>query len=308
MSSVKKIKILLTGSNGFVGTHLGRLLVESGFEVTAFDRNSPTPPDREFDAIIHLAARVHQMQESDSPEAVERAYQESNVQLTEKLLELAQSRGIRRFIFFSSIKALGEGDQGPYYPEHIPTPQDPYGRSKHQAELAVVNWAKRSQNNQYLILRCPLLYGPGVKANFRSLLNLSRKLPMRPFAAIQNRRSYLSLNNLASLIVYSLGTDSIWNRILHPSDGPAVSLSELTRSLAEGRPSPSIPFPVPAWIYQALFSILGKSEVARRLLGDLETRDPYLFEKSGWKPVETTAEGIRHAFPETISSPRQVQT
>ncbi|RYZ86094.1 MAG: NAD-dependent epimerase/dehydratase family protein, partial [Proteobacteria bacterium] len=165
------MRLLMSGSSGFVGVSLSEYLRRRGYEVVPYQR-SQEPPTGSFDAIIHLAARVHQMTESADSAEVERLFKESNVDLTDHLLRLAEERKIKRFIFFSSVKAVGEENDQVYVPTSPLRPQDAYGRSKAAAESLVENWARQNKA-EFLILRCPLIYGQGVRANFARLIQFT---------------------------------------------------------------------------------------------------------------------------------------
>lgn len=281
----------MSGSSGFVGTTLSNYLTQLGHQVVPYQRNGTHPPQGDFELVIHLAARVHHMTESQDAAAVEKLYQASNVELTRDLLRFATEQKVKRFIFFSSVKALGEGDQSPYLPGASLHPEDAYGRSKAEAETLVRDWSSNTQG-KYLILRCPLLYGPGVRANFDKLIRLTRKLPVLPFSGVHNRRSLLALDNLCDLIRFSLTNETIWNHTLHPSDGKPVSLAELTQTIARAANTTAIPLPIPSKIYQWGLGLLGKGAVSRRLLGDLETQDSFLFKEVGWTPPESTLAAV----------------
>ena len=217
------MKTLVTGANGFIGTHLCETLAKSGHEVrsTARSLDPKSSTTRELiicdlesadnldhlttgcDAIVHLAGRAHVM--SDDPATSESLYVSANVDVTKKLAQSASRTGVKRMILMSSVKVNGESTtiDTPFTSHDTPNPQDPYGRSKARAEQAL--WDVTSTSGlEGVVIRPPLVYGPGVRANFASLIGIvSRGIPL-PLGSIQNKRSFVSLDNLVDLISTTL--------------------------------------------------------------------------------------------------------
>ena len=215
-------KILITGVTGFVGQHLAGYLIEKGFDVWGVSKSpqSSVPgvsilsvtditevdklPVQPFDTVIHLAAKVH-----DTKNKFRSDYFRVNVVGTQKMAEYAEKAGAKRFIFLSSIKVNGERTNQKAFSEHdIPMPEDDYGRSKLQAETLL----KEQFSNglmQITSIRTPLIYGRGVKANFASLANLTKTIPLLPFRAFKNKRSFIGIENLIGFISSIIKSDKI---------------------------------------------------------------------------------------------------
>ena len=232
--------ILVTGATGFVGTALCEVLLEQGFKVRAAVRkvDSQTASNAvsigeinsntdsvdalsEVDTVIHLAARVHVMNVTATDALA--AYRKVNVEGSVHLAQVAVKAGVKRFIFLSSIKVNGESTPPghPYSPEDIPAPVDPYGISKLEAEIALQQLAKET-TLEVVIIRPPLIYGPGVKANFKNMLSIVNKgLPL-PLGAIHNKRSLIALDNLIDFIICCINHPAAANETFLVSDGVDV--------------------------------------------------------------------------------------
>jgi nucleoside-diphosphate-sugar epimerase len=305
------MKILVTGATGFIGKALSHALRNSGFDlrVAVRQRDIKLPIDYEVvrigdigpqtdwqealigvDTVIHLAARVHIMndQEADPVEA----FRKVNVLGTERLARMAAKAGVKRFIFISSVKVNGEGALRPYTEKDIPGPQDAYGISKQEAEDLLACIAVET-GLQTVILRLPLVYGPGVKANFKNLIKIAGSgLPL-PFKGINNRRSFLYLGNLV---------DAINTCITHPlaagetflvSDGQDVSTPDLIKMIACAMNKKTVLFSLPPGILKVLCKIAGKTEELEKLTGSLLVDSSKIRNLLGWKPPFTLEEGIR---------------
>jgi nucleoside-diphosphate-sugar epimerase len=295
--------VLVTGATGFVGRHLRAELAERGRAARAVSRaDGPGVLGLgEFTgrtdwrkalagstAVVHLMARVHRRGEPDD----DAAYLHDNVEVTLNLARQARDSGVRLFVFLSSIKVHGERTTpGRSFREtDTPAPQDAYGRSKLMAEDGLR--ALAGSGFEVVIIRPPLVYGPGVGANFRSLMRLAQSgLPL-PFGAIRNRRSLVFVRNLTRLIVATLDHPAAANQTFLVADGAAVSTTELLRELARAGGRPSRLFPVPAPLLQAGLRMLGRGGIADRLLGDLEVDDGHTRRSLGWAPPYSFAEGI----------------
>ena len=304
-------RVLVTGANGFVGRAVCRRLQSAGCQCVAAvrdetvdiqadeiryvgDLSGESEMDQQVagvDAIVHLAARVHVMDERSGDPAT--AYDRINVEATRRLAEAALRQGIKRFVFLSSIKVNGEETpQAPFSEKDAPNPQDPYGRSKHEAEKCLRDLAAL-QGLEPVILRVPLVYGPGVKANFLSLLKLCDTAMPLPLGAItENRRSLIFVENLADAIATSVMHSEAAGRTFLVSDGTPVSTASLAVAIraAFGRPAGLIP--VPVGILRMFFSILGKSAAADRLTGSLAVDDRLIRETLGWRPPATFQDGL----------------
>jgi nucleoside-diphosphate-sugar epimerase len=306
--------ILITGPTGFVGCALLKKLqddpslgqchiaLRSGsckdFESTHcsvvgnINANTDWSDSlRGIDIVVHLAARVHVLNDSDSDPLS--AYREVNVDGTLNLLKQSASAGVKRFIFLSSIKVNGEEtiEGNRFSEDSTPNPIDPYGVSKFEAEEGLKKFC-REVGMEYVIVRPPLMYGPGVKANFHKLLDvIYRSIPL-PFACINNRRSMLALGNLVDFLSVALTHPGAANQIFLLSDGEDVSTKELIEkiSLAMGKQSRLIPVPVS--MLKLIGSLFGRSQALSRLLGSLQIDSSKARGRLNWTPPLTIQEGI----------------
>mgnify|MGYP000686321534 CR=1 FL=1 len=273
------MKVLVTGANGFVGSALVEHLRAQGHYVVAATRGQTknsvavgvltsatdwTLALRGCDAVVHTAARVHQMKEQAAD--ADALYRETNVEATLNLARQAVVAGVRRFVFLSSIKAMGEAGR---FSEATPCrPEDAYGRSKREAEQALQTLAAET-GLEVVILRLPLIYGAGVKGNFRSLMGIVNKgLPL-PLGAVRNVRSLLYLGNLVDLVALCLAQPAAAGRVWLPSDGADVSTTQLIRAIAKAMGRNVSLFPVPPSLMLLAAGFIGKRPAAARLFGDL---------------------------------------
>jgi nucleoside-diphosphate-sugar epimerase len=254
-------RVLVTGATGFLGTHVTRALLERGLAVRALTRpGSPPAPGRSEPApvgalndsaglrgalegvtsVIHLAAYVHRPRVPND----EAAYREVNVEGTVALLDAAMAAGIRDFVFVSTVKAVGEISHEPWTEHTRPVPVDPYGRTKLAAEEAVRAAAVR-HGLHAPILRLPLVYGPGMRANALRLFQLvDRGVPL-PLGAVHNRRSLLYVGNFVAAVITTIEHEA-GNDLFFVSDGPPIATPDLVRAIARalGRPARLVSVPV----------------------------------------------------------------
>jgi nucleoside-diphosphate-sugar epimerase len=281
-------RVLVTGASGFLGRALCPALRRAGRTVVAAGRREtgdigPATDWRPLldgaEAVIHLAARVHVMRDDG---AGAEAFDRINHQATARLAAQAAEAGIRRFVFMSSVKVHGDGSDHPLSGSAAPSPADDYGRSKLAAETAL---ARHAGAMEIVVLRPPLVYGPGVKGNFLTLLQaVDRGWPL-PLAAVGNRRSLIYLGNLVDATVAALAAPP---GVYLPSDGEDVSTPTLIRRIAAALGKPARLFPMPAALLRALAAAAGKPGAYERLAGSL-TVDGTL---SGWQPPFSMAEGL----------------
>lgn len=304
---------LVTGATGFIGQALCGKMLQSGWQVKAAFRktslvsNLPKGAERVFlgpleegvfnerdfagiDTVIHLAGRAHVMNDS-SVDQLE-VFRKVNVSGTERLARIAAKAGVNKFIFISSVKVNGERCDLPYSEKDIPHPQDAYGISKREAEEALVCIAAQT-GLKTVILRPPLVYGPGVKANFRNLVTLINSGIPLPFASINNRLSLIYLDNLIDAILTVAVDPSAIGETFMVSDGQDVSTPDLIGKIACAMKKKVILFSLRPGILKALCKIIGKAEELEKLTGSLFVDSSKIRNLLGWKPPFTLEEGIR---------------
>lgn len=307
-------RLLITGATGFVGKAVCELTVRRGLAVKGSLRirgevpssigsfvvgeiNDATDWDSallDVNAVVHLAARVHVMYDTLSDPLA--AFRAVNVQGTLNLARQAAVAGVKRFVFVSSVKVNGEATLPgqPFTADDAPAPLDAYGVSKMEAEQGLRQIALQT-GMEVVIIRPPLVYGPGVKANFASMMRwLQRGVPL-PLGAIHNQRSLVALDNLVDLIVTCLTHPAAANQTFLVSDGEDVSTTELLRRMARamGRPARLLPVPV-SWLKLAA-ALVGKQDVAQRLCGNLQVDIEKTRRLLGWSPPLSLDEGLRRA-------------
>lgn len=307
-------RLLVTGATGFVGRALisraaaGDVLavraavrgeargLPSGIEVvTVGDLQEKTDWRRAVagvDVVVHLAARVHVMQDTAADPLAE--FRRVNVAGTVHVASSAAQAGVRRFVYLSSVKVLGEGRDQPYSEVDPPDPQDPYGVSKQEAEVGLRQVAAES-GMEVVIIRPPLVYGPGVGANFRTLMRLIERGVPLPFGAVRNRRSLVSLGNLTAFILLCTDHSAAANETFLVSDGKDLSTAELVRGLAAAMGRTPRLLPVPPFVLQTVATALGKRAFAQRLLGSLQVDILKARRVLGWAPPLSVEEGLRQA-------------
>ena len=295
-------KVLVTGASGFVGEALVfRLLVEQKFSpiaaargatrlhglcpVVSFDLTHAKilPALDDIQVVIHAAARVHVMNETAIDALAE--FRKVNVEGTLRLAQRAAESGVKRFIFISSIKVNGESTLPgkPFKADDQPNPLDPYGVSKYEAEEALKQLG-RDTGMEVVIIRPPLVYGPGVKANFLSMLSwLNKGIPL-PLGAIRNQRSLVAIGNLVNLIVTCIGHPAAANQTFLASDGEDLSTTQLLRRLSKALGKSARLLPMPEWLLKLAASTLGKQAFAQRLCGSLQIDINKNRELLGWTP------------------------
>lgn len=308
-------RVLVTGATGFVGRSLVPFLAkQEGWRVRAVSRKPMsdcvenveqmsgldvgastdwTQALTGVDVVVHCAARVHVMNETAADPAA--LYREINVDGTLNLARQALACGVKRFVFLSSVKVHGEQTEPglPFYAAQVPAPSDDCARSKLEAEQALQALALEG-DMEVVVVRSSLVYGAGVKANFRSMMAWTAKgLPL-PLGAIRNARSMVSLDNLVDLIMTCLTHPAAANQTFLVSDGEDLSTSDLLRRMAGAlnRPSRLLPFPACSLVLAA--SMLGKKSVAQRLCGNLQVDVSHTRETLGWEPPVSVDEALQH--------------
>ncbi len=299
-------RILVTGANGFVGRALCATLGARGVAYTGAVRRDPGPHQvaiGDMDAgtdwraalagcscVVHLAARVHVMDDGAADPLA--AFRAVNVDATLALARQAVAAGVRRFVFVSSIKVNGEATQAtPFRADQAPAPQDPYGVSKWEAEQALTALG-RDTGLEIVIVRPPLVYGPGVRANFLRLMQLARKGVPLPLASVDNRRSMVAVDNLADLLALCCRHPAAAGQVLLAADGRDLSVAELLRLLAGAMGKRAPLFPMPVGLMRAGAALLGKGAVADRLLGSLQVDAGPTRALLSWQAPLTVEQGI----------------
>jgi len=291
--------ILVTGSSGFVGREVCAVLDKRGIsfraavrktaeqgQIAVGDINANTDWREALTGcttVIHLAARVHMMSDTvDNPLA---AYREVNVDATLRLARQATEAGVRRFVFVSSVKVNGEATQGkPYTADDRPAPCDSYGQSKMEAEAALLALG-RETGLEIVVVRPPLVYGPGVKANFLNLVKLVRMgLPL-PFGRADGYRSMVALDNLVDLLITCAMHPDAPGSIFMVSDGHDVNVGDLVRMIGNAMGKKVYLLPIPPNLLRRVASLLGKSSVTDRLFGSLQVDMRLTEERLQWHPI-----------------------
>ena len=307
------MRVLLTGASGFVGRAVqARLLLDNQHSLRSAMRQLPgkTPSKLEFcvapalgpdadwnvalqdvDAVIHCAARVHVMQEQAADPLAE--FRRTNVEGTLCLAQQAVEAGVRRFVFVSSIKVNGEGTlRGEAFSaDDAPAANDPYGISKLEAEEGLLALATAS-GLEVVIVRPPLIYGPGVKANFYSMLGwLNKGIPL-PLGAIENRRSLVALDNLVDLLVLCLVHPAAAGERFLVSDGEDLSTSELLRRIGQALGRPTYLLPVPQSWLEGCARLIGREDLSQRICGSLQVNIDKTRERLKWTPPVTVNQAL----------------
>jgi nucleoside-diphosphate-sugar epimerase len=312
------MNVFVTGANGFIGRALCDKLIVDGYQVRGAVREeaqlmalpieiegvlvgdiSPATDWHEalggIDVVVHLAARVHVMDDiADDPLA---EFRKVNTAGTLDLARQAVAAGVRRFVFVSTIKVNGEGgpEKGAAFSENdVSDPQDPYAVSKWEAEQGLMAIAEET-GLEVVIIRPPLVYGPGVKANFRSLMKWVRRGVPLPLGAVHNKRSFVAVDNLVSFIIHCMDHPKAANEVFLISDGEDVSTTELLQKMARAFGKRTILLPVPVSLMTFVAGLLGKRDVAQRLCGSLQVDISKAREVLGWTPQVSLDEGLMKA-------------
>ena len=314
--------VVVTGANGFVGTHLCHALQQRGMAYRAVVRTAagsvPTPHtvsmpgmDAQTDwaqalqgasTVVHLAARVHQVVDSSADPL--QAFRETNLHSTVQLARSAQQMGVRRFIFVSTVKVMGEqtAPGRPFRASDPAQPQDAYATSKYEAEQELKALTAGS-TMELVIVRPPLVYGPGVRANFASLVRaVARGVPL-PLGRVHNQRSLVGIDNLVDLLLLCTQHPRAAGQTLLVSDGQDVSTAGLVQQIADalGRPARLLPVPLP-WLRLA-GRLTGRDAAIQRLCSSLQVDISATCQHLGWTPPVSVAEGLRRAVVSPGAAP-----
>jgi UDP-glucose 4-epimerase len=311
------MKVLVTGANGFIGTYLCRALEAAAAEVVRADRASqPCPVEvgaingatdwaaalPGVEAIVHLAGRVHILKDTCPDPLAE--FRKANVDPTLNLARQAAQAGVKRFVFISSIAVHGlTSDRQPFAPQDVPDPHDAYGLSKYEAEQGLKEISAKT-GLPLVIIRPPLVYGPGVHANFLRLLKLAASgLPL-PLGAVRNRRNPVFIGNLCDLILKCLTHPAAAGQTFLVSDDRDISTPQLLRLLAKAMNKKVRLFPMFAPALRIAGNLTGHSGEITRLCGSLQVDISHTKELLGWTPPFTLEEGIRETVTDYLATQR----
>lgn len=307
------IQVFITGATGFIGNALCRRMLQEGWQVrgavrTVSDQERlPTgieavpigsigpdtiwaPSLAGMDIVVHLAARTHVTREIGQEPL--QAYRSINVEGTERLARSAASVGVKRFIYLSSVKVNGEGKEGPYTELDATAPEGAYGISKGEAEQVLQRIAEET-GLEIVILRPPLVYGPGVKANFLRLMQIvDWRIPL-PFSNIHNSRSMIYLDNLVDAIMKCCIRREAAGSTYLVSDGEDVSTPELIRRIAASLDRKAYLFPMPEGVMRCAGKLTGRISAVDRLLGSLTVNTAKIQNELSWVPPSTMEQGLK---------------
>ena len=310
--------ILITGASGFIGSRLCEILLQNNNNVKAVTRNKLLSGNfiesenfsnivikdingstqweeqlANIDCVIHLAARVHIMNDlSDDPI---KKYRDLNTLSTINLARQAVKAGVKRFIYLSTIKVNGEYTlvNTPFKASDHANPSDPYALSKLEAEKSLLALSSK-EKIEVVIIRPPLVYGPGVKANFLSMMSwVNRGVPL-PLGLIQNKRSLVALDNLVNLIEVCILHKEAANEVFLVSDDEDLSISELLSKIAKALDKPNRLLPIPLILIKLIFNVLGKKDLSRRLLGSLQVDINKTKNILNWKPIVSIDQALKN--------------
>lgn len=310
----KTLNVLVTGASGFIGSGLVKALSEintisctvlertltsahgvSTIKFTGFDDlKCLSAAVHAQSVVVHCAGRSQVMSKTSMDSLV--AFRKVNVEGTLNLARAALDAGVKRFVFISSIKVNGEYtlNNVAFSADDIPRPESPYGVSKYEAEIELTKLLEGS-SMELVVIRPPLVYGPGVKGNFANLINLCKTKRVLPFGAIKNKRSYVSVDNLVSLIIVCLVHPKAANEVFLVSDNDDLSTTHLIKSISEAFEFRICLVAVPSFLLVLVATLLGKKAMALRLLGSLQIDISKTRRKLGWEPPISVADGLRRS-------------
>jgi nucleoside-diphosphate-sugar epimerase len=289
---MKPNEVLLTGATGFIGGQLVKQLMQdtevslrlalrtAGEQFRDRRMTVYSPIDLSInadwslmlqgcDVVIHTAARAHVMKETVKDPLSE--FRKINTEATLNLAGQAAQQGVRRFIFISSIGVNGNrtARSQPFSADDLPNPSNPYAISKYEAEQGLLRLAKES-SMEIVIIRPPLVYGVSAKGNFQRLIQWLKKGIPLPLGAINNKRSFVSIDNLLSLILTCIEHPAAANQIFLVSDGEDISTTVLLKKMSQLMNKPARLLPVPQSLLSLAANLLGRKDDLQRLCGSLQ--------------------------------------
>lgn len=308
-----KPNILITGATGFVGRQLVTELLVQKFSVFAIVRDEGAvvpigatkiikgdlttikdwlPVLQNIDIVIHLAGRAHIVDDSVADPLAE--FRKVNTKASLKLAKQAAEAGVKRFVFISSVKVNGEITclDKPFKPDDHFVPDDPYGLSKYEAEQGVMALAKET-DMEVVIIRPPLVYGSGVRANFASMIRWVDKGVPLPFGAIHNKRSLVALDNLVSFIICCMKHPKAANEIFLISDGEDVSTTQLLKKVADALGKKTMLVPIPVELMRWVAKLFAKRGMANRLFSSLQVDSSKAYDLLAWEPMTSMDEQLQ---------------
>ncbi len=310
------MRLLITGANGFIGQALTNRMLTQGKKVRLAIRKSCVADNkylnldtvkidesfvdfdwgdalRNVEVVVHLAGRVHVMNEK-SPDSLSE-FRRVNVKGTANLARQAASSGVRRFIFLSSIKVNGEITKlgSPFLSDDLPNPQDPYALSKFEAEQILGEIAKET-GMEVVIIRSPLVYGVGVKANFQKIISwVIQGIPLPLASATFNRRSFVNLDNLVDLIATCLAHPAAANQIFLVSDGEDLSTADLCKRISYALDRPIRLLHISPSVLKTISTVFGKFDVYQRLFCSLQVDISKTCRLLDWSPPQSVDDGLK---------------
>lgn len=308
---------LITGANGFVGRALSKFLMQTGHTVAGavsrpgecmpgvrewicaqrdfVDLAAVWPGDARVDCVVHLASRVHQRGEGRDATALLERYRETNVAGSLRVARAAHARGVRRLVFASSVKAMGEGEPGspphPWSESDTPRPSDPYGISKREAEIALLDFA-RSSGLEIVCLRPPLVYGPEVRANFLQLMQATAAGWPMPLGRVVAKRSMVYVGNLVDVIALCCHHPRAPGNIFNVSDGQDMTVAELIRLLERGLGQRARLLDMPVDLLTVAARLCGRGEQIQKLTAPLRIDIRHVRRVLHWTPPHSIEQGL----------------
>lgn len=320
------IKVLITGASGFIGQALCSFLTEKGIGIKAALRHKQDSYPYEFsfieditketewekalkgvEMVVHLAAQAHGVKRGHYSKQQQDVFALFNINVTgtKALVQAACNAEVKHFVYLSSIKVNGETTHSkPFVEKDVPHPEDEYGQSKLQAEEAIKSYCTGSKMS-YTILRLPLVYGPKVKGNFLDLLRLSASRIPLPFAAINNKRSLIYIENLLDIIYLSLMHPKARNETFLLCDGQDLSIQELITQIRKAMKLSSHLWYCPLTMLEFIFKALKKEKAFLRLSSSLQVDDQKLRSYLGWQPRFSVEQGLEKTIQWFLSEKKQ---